>query len=182
MKGFDKYGQIAGHSKSSVIRMAIEYAKDGGFLDAELRSVSTHYDTITVKLYSRSRHIFIYVYFYKKDLSLKGVQTGDCHITTVVCYGIGLPDDCYELNQLRRFRDEYLNKEGYSKEVEDYYLNSIFYARQIEKRAKSDPGLYKMLFHKYINPAVKQIEQNNMKEAHFILRKYLIYIKESFIE
>ena len=103
-----------------------------------------------------------------------------CHITKVVCYGLGLPDNCHELEELRRFRDVYLNKEGYSSEVEDYYKNSFIYASHLERRAKNDPNLYKWLFETYILPAVKLIESNNMKEAHKILREYLNYVKESY--
>ena len=34
-----------------------------------------------------------------------GSGGGGCFITTAVCHGLGLPDDCFELRVLRRFRD-----------------------------------------------------------------------------
>ncbi|GEM_PF-2347302 len=120
-----------------------------------------------------------------KDVSSDARVTGGgggCHITKVVIYARGLPDDCYELNQLRRFRDEYLNKEGYSTEVEDYYKNSLKYAKCIEKNAISYPKLYDELFEKYIEPAVKAIENNDMKRAHKILREYLNFVKEELCD
>ncbi len=105
---------------------------------------------------------------------------GGCHITKVVLYARGLSDDCYELNTLRKFRDEYLNKEGFSEEVKDYYENSAMYAKCIEKKAKSNPKLYDELYEKYVNPAIRAIEKNNMKKAHKILREYLNLVKVEF--
>lgn len=102
---------------------------------------------------------------------------GGCHITKVVCYALGLPDDCHQLNELRRFRDQYLNREGFSEEVEDYYANSKHYAKKIEEKARSQPTIYKDLYNKYILPAVKEIEQDNFEKAHEILRRYLNYVK-----
>jgi len=110
------------------------------------------------------------------------IQAESCHITKVVLYARGLPDDCYELNMLRKFRDEYLNKEGYSDEVKDYYKNSTKYAECIERKAKSNPKLYDELYEKYIEPAVRAIEKNNMKKAHKILGEYLNLVKEEFCD
>ena len=107
-----------------------------------------------------------------------GYSKGGCHITKVVCYSLGLSDDCHELNELRRFRDEYLNKKGYNSEVEEYYTNSTVYATRIELAAKADSNLYITLYERFIKPAVLQIEANNMEGAHQILREYLKFIKE----
>jgi len=101
-----------------------------------------------------------------------------CHITKVVCYALGLPDNCHQLNELRRFRDEFLNKEGYSSEVEEYYTNARYYAKKIEERAKFEPNIYKFLYERYIEPAVRQIEQNNFREAYRILKEYLNFVKD----
>ena len=89
----------------------------------------------------------------------EGEGGGGCHITKVVLYARGLPDGCYELNQLRKFRDEYLNKEGFTEEVEDYYRNSLKYMECIEKKAKNNPKLYDELYERFIEPAVKAIEK-----------------------
>ena len=104
-------------------------------------------------------------------------SSGGCHITKVVCYALGLPDNSHQLNEIRRFRDEFLNKEGYSLEVEEYYANSSYYAKKIEKIAASEPGIYKKLYKKYIEPAVREIEKNNFKEAYRILKDYLNFVK-----
>jgi len=112
------------------------------------------------------------------DARVTGGGGGGCHITKVVLYARGLPDDCHELNELRKFRDEYLNKEGYSDEVDDYYKNSLKYAECIEKKANKNPRLYDELYEKYILPAINAIEENDMKKAHRILQEYLTFVKE----
>lgn len=115
-----------------------------------------------------------------KNCGSTDLRYGQCHITKVVCYGIGLPDDCHQLNEIRRFRDEYLDKQGFDSEVKDYYANSKHYAKKIEEKAKTEPELYERLYKTHIKPAVSEIEKNNMKTAHRILKAYLRLIKEEF--
>ena len=40
-----------------------------------------------------------------------GFKQRFCYITTAVCESLGKPDDCYELNLLRDYRDSYLMKQ-----------------------------------------------------------------------
>ncbi len=45
-----------------------------------------------------------------------------CYLTTAACDVVGLSDDCFELRQLRRFRDEWLAKQvGGEQEISAYY-------------------------------------------------------------
>ena len=110
---------------------------------------------------------------------LSSVNSGGCHITSIVCRGMGYNDDCFQLTQIRRFRDEYLKQQGYDKDIEDYYKNSVFYASMIGKAAEKDPELYSKLYKKYIIPAVSAIEKDEMKTAHKILQEYLNDIKKN---
>ena len=51
-----------------------------------------------------------------------GFKSRLCYITTAVCASLGKPDDCYELNLMRRYRDEYLvNQKGGEEIVAEYY-------------------------------------------------------------
>lgn len=48
-------------------------------------------------------------------------RSGGCFLTTACCQWKGLPDDCHELTELRRFRDEILiNMEGGKKLIKLY--------------------------------------------------------------
>lgn len=58
----------------------------------------------------------------RKDAGKSRKSGGLCFLTTAACEHKGLPDDCFELNYLRDFRDTYLLKtyEG-SLLVDEYY-------------------------------------------------------------
>lgn len=52
----------------------------------------------------------------------KGDDGGMCFITTAACQYYGLPDDCDELQTLRKFRDEImLTRDDWKQDVADYY-------------------------------------------------------------
>ncbi len=46
-----------------------------------------------------------------------------CFITTAACHYKGLPDDCYELEVLRHFRDSYLLATGDGRNMVDHYYS-----------------------------------------------------------
>jgi hypothetical protein len=101
----------------------------------------------------------------------------DCPISTVVCNGLGLADDCSDLTILREFRDSYLMKHGYSKEVIDYYSKAQGLADKISTRAEIDPTFLRTLYVFYIQPSIHHINDGNFKDAHKKLNQYLQFIK-----
>lgn len=88
----------------------------------------------------------------------------DCFITTATVKAAGLPDDAYELETLRKFRDQYLKKRDWGVAlVEEYYK----IAPRIVSAIESDPAkdeIYKDLFVKIQN-IVSNIEQGYYDEA-----------------
>lgn len=49
-------------------------------------------------------------------------NSGGCYVTTAVCNSLNKPDDCYELNSFRRFRDQWLKfQPDGEKLISDYY-------------------------------------------------------------
>ena len=112
-----------------------------------------------------------------------------CHITQVVCYGMGLSDTCHELTEIRRFRDKYLRfrdkylkAHGYANDVNAYYSYAPDYAKKIQESAEVRPELYNNLYNQFIEPAVSKIEKNEMESAHRILLKYLKFVEDRFVE
>lgn len=60
-----------------------------------------------------------------------------CFLTTAACGAIGLPDDCFELRSLRRFRDRYMSRTAAGRaEIADYYAQ----APAIAARLAAEPG------------------------------------------
>ena len=61
------------------------------------------------------------------------VSGGGCFLTTACCQYKGLPDNCYELETLRRFRDEVLfEKEEGIQLVKEYYRIAPGLVKKIE--------------------------------------------------
>lgn len=83
-----------------------------------------------------------------------------CFITTAVCSHRGLPDDCYELTVLRKFRDDYLlsSNEG-STLVSQYYKSAPDIARKLTKHQDLEFAWGK------ISECIKHIENKKYSEA-----------------
>ncbi|MEM1221913.1 MAG: CFI-box-CTERM domain-containing protein [Verrucomicrobiota bacterium] len=74
---------------------------------------------------------------------------GECFITTACCDRIGLPDDCWEMETLRRYRDTYLlNSEHGAQLVKDYYALSPVLLPALS----ATPGYLSSLYRKMILP------------------------------
>lgn len=60
-------------------------------------------------------------------------SSGGCFLTTACCKYKGLPDDCAELETLRRFRDTYLKETEYGSElIRAYYESAPALVERIE--------------------------------------------------
>lgn len=97
-----------------------------------------------------------------------------CYITTVVCESQDKPDDCYELQLLREFRDEYLlsNAEGEAM-VHEYYDVAPTIVKRIDKMENAK-DIYKMIWHTYLSPCIRLIE-GDKKEACVELYQKMVY-------
>lgn len=80
-----------------------------------------------------------------------------CFITTAVCDSIGKPDDCYELQAFRAFRDTYLlkSKEG-TRLVEQYYDLAPSIVNSINVLPEKD-NIYMSLWKEYLEPCLEHI-------------------------
>ncbi len=75
-----------------------------------------------------------------------------CFVTTAVCDVIGLPDDCFELTQLRRFRDRWLFEQpGGSADIAHYYASAPAICEQLAGSASGQRSLLRLYWH-YILP------------------------------
>lgn len=88
-----------------------------------------------------------------------------CYITTAVCGSQGKPDDCYELELLRGYRDDYLmaTDEGEAL-VKEYYDIAPTIVKRIGRRADADT-VYEGLWEQYISSCIQMIEQGRMEDC-----------------
>jgi hypothetical protein len=93
-----------------------------------------------------------------------------CFITTAVCESQDKPDDCYELQILREFRDSYMMLH-YPEEVEEYYLKAPNVVAAIKALpADESEAVFNSLYHVYILPAIYAIESDDPYTAHDIYK------------
>ena len=94
-----------------------------------------------------------------------GFKARLCYITTAVCESLGKGDDCYELNLLRRYRDEHLqtNEKG-RKLVKQYYDIAPTIVKRINKCDNSQE-IYLHLWENYIQPCIDMIESDELEKC-----------------
>jgi hypothetical protein len=94
-----------------------------------------------------------------------GKSKSCCYITTAACRSLGLPDDCRELQTLRRFRDEVLLPHGdWRRRVNRYYENAPAVVAAIDQMPDR-ASIYDWIYHSYVQPAVAAIDQGDLIKA-----------------
>ena len=88
-----------------------------------------------------------------------------CYITTAVCRSMNKPDDCYELNALRAYRDGYLSEtEEGRRIVEEYYNIAPTIVKRIDREAGAD-DIYRGIWEEYLSPCIRLIEDDKKEEC-----------------
>ena len=89
---------------------------------------------------------------------------GGCYLTTACIKYQGLDDDCFELNTLRAFRDNYIAKLENGKELIDrYYANAPIIVEQIDKSLERE-FVYNDIFLK-IQECIQYIKSDRNEKA-----------------
>ncbi len=99
------------------------------------------------------------------DTLISGFKRKLCYITTAVCEGLNKPSDCYELNLLKAYRDNYLTAlPGGEAMIAQYYDMAPTIIKRVNKR-KDHEDVYRYLYETYIKPCVQLIEQQRNEEC-----------------
>lgn len=102
-----------------------------------------------------------------------------CFITTACVNYYNLPDDCYQLNTLRSFRDSYLSNTAKGKSLVKLYYEV---APKIVKCLNVDPNkesLYQFIYSQ-INLACAYIENKRLAEAKRLYEKTVRQLAKHF--
>ena len=94
-----------------------------------------------------------------------GFRTSPCFITTAVCESLHKPEDCYELNLLKAYRDDYLalSPDGEAL-IARYYDIAPTIVKRMNKE-KDRKAIYRSLYENYISPCVRLIEEDRNEEC-----------------
>ena len=87
-----------------------------------------------------------------------GFKRRFCYITTAVCESQGKPDDCYELNLLREYRDGYLMKQPDGEAlIRHYYDIAPTIVKRIGREGDARK-VYEGIWKDYLSPCIRLIE------------------------
>ena len=103
-----------------------------------------------------------------------------CFITTATCQSRHLPDNCHELETLRKFRDTFMKKNQEMKaEVEEYYQIAPVICENIS-RQKNSKEIYDSIWRDYLKSAVSAVDNGENQKAHDIYKKMVLDLKEKW--
>lgn len=110
----------------------------------------------------------------------KGDTSGGCYLTSACMYAKGLPDDCYELETLRHFRDTWLKSSDVGEEViKQYYEIAPRIVSAINER-KDSKSVYEMIYEKMVKPCVEFIEQKKYQETMELYRSMTLQLEKKY--
>lgn len=102
--------------------------------------------------------------------------TSGCFITTAIMHTLGKPDDCEELNTLRKYRDGWL-KENHPDDILEYYMIAPQIVANINKLDNPDK-FWRALYSSFLSPALEAVRKGDDELAYRIYRRMVEVAKE----
>lgn len=126
-------------------------------------------------------HRYCWGYHYEECPRYKaGQSSGGCFLTSACVEAKGLPDDCYELTVLRKFRDGYLVKQESGKcEIAHYYHVAPVIVEKI-KACDNGNAVFEKIYNELVIPCVKMIESSDLAGAHNLYRNYVLTLQKQY--
>lgn len=110
-----------------------------------------------------------------------GFKSRLCYITTAVCASLGKPDNCYELNLMRKYRDEYLAyQDGGEEVIEEYYNIAPTIVKRINRMDNADE-VYTDIWNHYLHPCVSMIESDNMEACRKVYTEMVYALRKKYL-
>ncbi len=104
-----------------------------------------------------------------------------CFVTTAVCQGLHKPQDCRELNLMKRYRDEYLlNLEEGDALIREYYDIAPTIVKRIAREASPEEK-YLYLWNTYISKCVAFVEKNENEQCRHLYEAMVSELKEEYM-
>ena len=131
--------------------------------------------------YCRSEYSYKKCPYYNNRNDMASGNSG-CFLTSACVGAKGKPDDCYELQTLRSFRDTYMQKTAEGRAaVEAYYEIAPHIVEKIDQQ--SDRMLiYEAIYSELIRPRIELIESGKRQEAYQLYRTYTSTLQMRFCE
>jgi tetratricopeptide (TPR) repeat protein len=98
-------------------------------------------------------------------------SSGGCYITTAACLALGKPDDCYELQMFRSFRDNWLAAQDDGEFlINEYYRTAPHVVESINARSDSH-SVFMKIWSDYLSKCLHFIETRQMDECKKLYMK-----------
>lgn len=110
----------------------------------------------------------------------KGDSSGGCYLTSACMYAKGLPDDCYELETLRKFRDTWLGATEEGRVVVERYYEVAPRIVSAINETMDNKAVYETLYQKMVKPCVELIEQKKYEEALEVYRDSMLQLEKAY--
>ncbi len=103
-----------------------------------------------------------------------------CYVTTAVCRTFGKPDDCYELNLFRHFRDTYMaDYPGGDEMIQMYYDVAPSIVKHISQRPDSDQ-IFASIWTDWLDPCRRKIESGDMEGCLELYKQMVFHLKDAY--
>lgn len=108
-------------------------------------------------------------------------DSGGCYLTSACVAAKGLPDDCYELQTLRHFRDTYLrSKENGASDIEHYYRVAPRIVYEISSQ-DNPQEIFSELYENLVRPCVTLIEQTKLEDAYLLYKRIAVELEQKYL-
>jgi hypothetical protein len=106
--------------------------------------------------------------------------SSSCFITSSVCFGIGMDDNCDELMTLRSFRDNWLKNQEYGNaDIDEYYDCAPNICKSINK-TDCVKEIYEEIYETYIMPCMCLIKESRFEQCYIMYKEMVNTLKERF--
>lgn len=104
-----------------------------------------------------------------------------CFVTTAVCCGLHKPQNCREITLMKRYRDEYLFRQGDGQEmIREYYDIAPTIVKRIA-REPSPEEKYLYLWNRYISKCVTYAEQQENERCRQLYEMMMSELKQEYM-
>ena len=108
-------------------------------------------------------------------------RDNNCFLTTACVNYYGLPDNCYQLKTLRKFRDTYLLVSKETKGLVNQYYSIAPRLVELLETDNDKSSMYQKIFER-INTACNEIELGNYRKAKAVYQNAVLYLLNHFKE
>lgn len=120
--------------------------------------------------------------YYVNSQKGSGSNSSGCFLTSACVEAMGLPDDCYELETLRKYRDGWLKQQVYGKEsVDEYYDVAPKVVNKIDSLENSKE-IYENLYQELVLPCVALIEAEKYEMAFEKYKNTVNQLKAQYLD